>query len=92
METSARTLNLLHGVARLSAELGMAVVIEGVETEEQRRFRAGQFHWTPGAGQPRCAGIEQGFAHAHRSQGGHFGRRDAPGGCFAQPQGAVRRS
>ena len=35
VETSARTLNLLHGVARLSAELGMAVVIEGVETEEQ---------------------------------------------------------
>jgi EAL domain-containing protein (putative c-di-GMP-specific phosphodiesterase class I) len=35
VDTSARTLNLLHGVARLSAELGMTVVIEGVETEQQ---------------------------------------------------------
>jgi EAL domain-containing protein (putative c-di-GMP-specific phosphodiesterase class I) len=25
----------LHGVARLSAELGMSVVVEGIETEEQ---------------------------------------------------------
>jgi diguanylate cyclase (GGDEF)-like protein len=33
--TSARSLNLLHGVARLSAELNLAVVVEGVETEEQ---------------------------------------------------------
>ena len=32
---SNRPLNLLHGVARLSAELGMSVVVEGVETEEQ---------------------------------------------------------
>ena len=30
-----RTLTLLRGVARLSAELGMRVAIEGVETEEQ---------------------------------------------------------
>ncbi len=35
VDTSKRTLNLLHGVARLSAELGMSVVIEGVETESQ---------------------------------------------------------
>ena len=33
--TSERSLNLLRGVARLSSELGMAVVVEGVETEEQ---------------------------------------------------------
>jgi diguanylate cyclase (GGDEF)-like protein len=33
--TSARSLNLLHGVARLSAELNLAVVVEGVETGEQ---------------------------------------------------------
>jgi len=33
--TSQRALNLLHGVARLSADLGMSVVVEGVETEEQ---------------------------------------------------------
>ncbi len=35
VDTSERTLNLLHGVARLSAELGMSVVVEGVETEQQ---------------------------------------------------------
>ncbi len=33
--TSKRALNLLHGVARLSADLGMSVVVEGIETEEQ---------------------------------------------------------
>ena len=35
VEKSHRSLNLLHGVARLSADLGMAVVVEGVETEHQ---------------------------------------------------------
>ncbi len=33
--TSQRPLNLLHGVARLSADLGMSVVVEGIETAEQ---------------------------------------------------------
>jgi predicted signal transduction protein with EAL and GGDEF domain len=33
--TSERSLTLLRGVARLSSELGMTVVMEGVETEEQ---------------------------------------------------------
>lgn len=33
--SSDRPVTLLHGVARLSAELGMSVVVEGVETEEQ---------------------------------------------------------
>ncbi len=33
--TGDRPITLLHGVARLSAELGMSVVVEGVETEEQ---------------------------------------------------------
>jgi diguanylate cyclase (GGDEF)-like protein len=33
--SSERSLKLLRGVARLSSELGMAVVVEGVETEEQ---------------------------------------------------------
>jgi diguanylate cyclase (GGDEF)-like protein/PAS domain S-box-containing protein len=33
--SSERPVTLLHGVARLSAELGMSVVVEGVETEEQ---------------------------------------------------------
>jgi diguanylate cyclase (GGDEF)-like protein len=33
--TSHRPLNLLHGVARLSADLGMSVVVEGIETDEQ---------------------------------------------------------
>jgi diguanylate cyclase (GGDEF)-like protein len=32
---SQRPLKLLHGVARLSADLGMSVTVEGVETEEQ---------------------------------------------------------
>ena len=32
---STRPLTLLYGVARLSAELNMSVVVEGVETEEQ---------------------------------------------------------
>jgi predicted signal transduction protein with EAL and GGDEF domain len=30
-----RSTTLLHGIARLSAELGMSVVVEGIETEEQ---------------------------------------------------------
>ncbi len=33
--SSERSLTLLHGVARLSSQLGMTVVMEGVETEEQ---------------------------------------------------------
>ena len=33
--TSERSLTLLHGVARLSAELGMSVTVEGVETDEE---------------------------------------------------------
>ena len=35
VDTSHRSLNLLHGVARLSADLGMSVAVEGIETEEQ---------------------------------------------------------
>ncbi len=35
IESSHRSLTLLSGVARLSAELGMSVVVEGIETEEQ---------------------------------------------------------
>jgi hypothetical protein len=35
IETSERSLSLLRGVARLSTELGMSVVMEGVETEAQ---------------------------------------------------------
>jgi predicted signal transduction protein with EAL and GGDEF domain len=33
--TSERALTLLRGVARLTSELGMSVVMEGVETEDQ---------------------------------------------------------
>jgi len=33
--SSQRSLNLLHGVARLCGDLGMSVVVEGIETEEQ---------------------------------------------------------
>jgi diguanylate cyclase (GGDEF)-like protein len=36
--TSDRALTLLRGVARLSAELGMSVTIEGIETDEQLAF------------------------------------------------------
>ncbi len=35
LETGGRALILLRGVARLSADLGLTVTIEGVETEEQ---------------------------------------------------------
>lgn len=35
IETNARSLTLLSGVARLSTELGMCVVLEGIETEVQ---------------------------------------------------------
>jgi diguanylate cyclase (GGDEF)-like protein len=35
VDTSDRSLNLLRSVARLSADLGMAVAVEGIETEEQ---------------------------------------------------------
>ena len=35
VDTSHRSLNLLRGVARLSADLGMSVAVEGIETEEQ---------------------------------------------------------
>jgi EAL domain-containing protein (putative c-di-GMP-specific phosphodiesterase class I) len=33
--SSDRPVTLLHGVARLSSELGMSVVVEGIETDEQ---------------------------------------------------------
>jgi EAL domain-containing protein (putative c-di-GMP-specific phosphodiesterase class I) len=33
--TNDRSLNLLRSVARLSADPGMAVAVEGIETEEQ---------------------------------------------------------
>jgi EAL domain-containing protein (putative c-di-GMP-specific phosphodiesterase class I) len=35
LEASSRSLSLLYGVARLSAELDLAVTAEGVETAEQ---------------------------------------------------------
>jgi EAL domain-containing protein (putative c-di-GMP-specific phosphodiesterase class I) len=35
VDKSDRSLNLLYGVARLSADLGMSVVVEGIETEDQ---------------------------------------------------------
>ena len=38
--SSERSLTLLHGVARLSSQLGMTVVMEGVETEEQLQLIA----------------------------------------------------
>jgi diguanylate cyclase (GGDEF)-like protein len=34
-ESDARSMKLLHGVARVSADLGMSVVVEGVETHQQ---------------------------------------------------------
>jgi len=38
IETSERSRTLLRGVARLSAELGLKVVVEGVETDDQLRL------------------------------------------------------
>jgi diguanylate cyclase (GGDEF)-like protein len=35
LEASSRSLSLLYGVARLSAELDLSVTVEGVETQEQ---------------------------------------------------------
>lgn len=35
VDTSHRSLNLLRSVARLSADLGLSVAVEGIETEEQ---------------------------------------------------------
>jgi EAL domain-containing protein (putative c-di-GMP-specific phosphodiesterase class I) len=35
VDTSHRSLSLLRSVARLSADLGMSVAVEGIETEEQ---------------------------------------------------------
>jgi EAL domain-containing protein (putative c-di-GMP-specific phosphodiesterase class I) len=35
IENNRRSLTLLHGVAQLSAQLGLSVVMEGVETEQQ---------------------------------------------------------
>jgi len=39
---NARHMTLLRGVARLSAELGLRVTVEGVETEEQLALIAGE--------------------------------------------------
>jgi diguanylate cyclase (GGDEF)-like protein len=38
IETSERSRALLSGVARLSAELGLTVVVEGIETDDQLRL------------------------------------------------------
>jgi EAL domain-containing protein (putative c-di-GMP-specific phosphodiesterase class I) len=38
IETSERSQTLLRGVARLSAELGLTVVVEGIETDDQLRL------------------------------------------------------
>ena len=39
---NTRQMTLLRGVARLSAELGLRVTVEGVETEEQLALIAGE--------------------------------------------------
>jgi EAL domain-containing protein (putative c-di-GMP-specific phosphodiesterase class I) len=39
---NARRVTLLRGVARLSAELGLRVTVEGVETDEQLALIAGE--------------------------------------------------
>jgi diguanylate cyclase (GGDEF)-like protein len=44
IETSERSRMLLHGVARLSAELGLSVVVEGVETEDQLALIVNDIH------------------------------------------------
>jgi len=44
IETSERSRTLLSGVARLSAELGLTVVVEGVETDDQLRLIRKDLH------------------------------------------------
>jgi len=44
LESSARSRTLLHGVARLSAELGLSVVVEGIETEDQLALIRSDIH------------------------------------------------
>jgi diguanylate cyclase (GGDEF)-like protein len=44
IETSERSQTLLRGVARLSAELGLTVVVEGVETDDQLRLIRNNAH------------------------------------------------
>jgi diguanylate cyclase (GGDEF)-like protein len=46
LEADGRSLVLLQGIARLSGELGMSVVVEGVETHEQLDLLARQEHIT----------------------------------------------
>ncbi|UCF54506.1 MAG: EAL domain-containing protein, partial [Bradyrhizobium sp.] len=45
-----RPLTLLRGVARLSADLGMAVVVEGIETNEQLELISADGMVTEGQG------------------------------------------
>jgi diguanylate cyclase (GGDEF)-like protein len=44
IETSERSRTLLSGVARLSAELGLTVVVEGIETDDQLRLIRNDLH------------------------------------------------
>jgi len=44
IETSERSRTLLRGVARLSAELGLKVVVEGIETDDQLRLIRSDVH------------------------------------------------
>jgi diguanylate cyclase (GGDEF)-like protein len=44
IETSERSRTLLSGVARLSAELGLTVVVEGIETDDQLRLIRKDLH------------------------------------------------
>jgi EAL domain-containing protein (putative c-di-GMP-specific phosphodiesterase class I) len=44
IETSERSRTLLRGVARLSAELGLKVVVEGIETDDQLRLIRNDVH------------------------------------------------
>ncbi len=61
--TSERPLNLLYGVARLSAQLGMTVAAEGIETREQLDAAGTRAGHRGGAGLPdRRAHAEGGSA------------------------------
>jgi diguanylate cyclase (GGDEF)-like protein len=44
LDDGERSRTLLHGIARLSAELGLSVVVEGVETEDQLDLISGDVH------------------------------------------------
>jgi diguanylate cyclase (GGDEF)-like protein len=57
IEASERSRTLLRGVARLSSELGLSVVVEGVETDDQLRLIQNDVHLDEAQGFLFCRAI-----------------------------------